>query len=491
MQRHPASSALPSLGTVRFRRLLAVACGGVLVTGLVSVQTLAQTFGPPAPGEPILTTLQIPNLPLGVVTFPNGKAMNLTVALGSGAFRAPFEAPGKLWLLTDRGPAIPCAEAKRLIGMEPEAACGGAKEGSIYPLPGFVPSIYGVEIGADSSARITTVLPLKGKSGRPVSGRSTVMSTGPKAEAIFTVDGKPLPPDPSGIDPEALVRLSDGSFWLADEFGPSLIEVGQDGTIRRRLVPANAATDFKDADYEITPVLPPILRMRRPGHGFRALALSPDEQFLYVMMRTPLSVPDEATTRNARAMRLFKIERTSGIVVGQYFYALDSVVRAASDADPRERSQADVKVAEMVATGPDRLLILEQIEKSSRFYHVTLDDAHRVPPEFDNPETAPSLEVFDEMALEQRMLKPLPKTMVLDGDKIAGLSARLEAFAMLSPGELVVINDNDFSIDGARTQMFRITLPFASGRGGEGPAREERPGREEKPREDRPRSSER
>lgn len=442
---------------------------------------LGQQFGPPAPGEAILTAIQIPNLPLGVVTFPNGKAMNLTVALGSGAARSAQDAPGKLWLVTDRGPAISCAEAKRLIGIEPEAACGGAKEGSLYPLPGFVPSIYGVEIGADSSARITAVLPLKGKSGRPVSGRPPLMSTGPKAEAVFTVDGKPLPPDPSGIDPEALVRLSDGSFWLADEFGPSLVEVGLDGTIRRRLVPSNTAGDFKDADYEIAPVLPPILRMRRPGQGFRALAISPDEQFLYVMMQSPLAVPDEATTRGARAMRLFKIERTSGIVVGEYYYVLEPAARFSSDADARERHQVEVKVVEMAAAGPDKLMILEQIDKSSRFFVVSLDEAHRVPPEFDNPETAPSLEAFDDNALSQRMLVPLTKTLVIESEKIPGLSARLEGFAILSPGELVVINDNDFSVDGVRTQMFRITVPPAVWRTGERPVRDER-SREDKSR---------
>ena len=29
----------------------------------------------------------------------------------------------------------------------------------------------------------------------------------------------------------------------------------------------------------------------------------------------------------------------------------------------------------------------------------------------------------------------------------------------MAPDELVVINDNDYGVDGVRTQMFRITLP--------------------------------
>jgi Esterase-like activity of phytase len=145
-----------------------------------------------------------------------------------------------------------------------------------------------------------------------------------------------------------------------------------------------------------------------------------------------------------------------------------------ADAEPRERQQAEVKVVEMAAMGPDKLMVLEQIDKASRFYVVTLNEAHRVPPEFDSPETTPNLEVFDEAALRQRMLTPLPKALVLDSEKSPGLPARIEGFAILSPGEIVVINDNDFSIDGVRTQVFRITLPVSAGRSSEAPQRDDR-----------------
>lgn len=438
-----------------FRKVSASALAALFGCGVV----LAQQFGPTTPNEPILTTIQIPNLPLGVVTFPNGKAMNLTVALGSGAFRSPADAPGKLWLVTDRGPAIACADAKRLIGIEPEAACGGSKEGSLYPLPGFVPSIYGIEIGQDFSARITTVLPLKGKSGRPVSGRPTPASTGPKAEPVFSVDGKGLPLDPTGINPEALVRLSDGTFWLADTFGPSLVEVGPDGTVRRRLVPAGAGDDFKDGDAEIVASLPGLLRQRRAGQGFRALALSPDEREIYAMMATPLAVPDAASTAGSRQFRLFRIERASGAVVSSALYLAEPVERFNADNEGRPRSQSDVRVVEMANVGPNRLLVMEQVDKSSRLFLVTLDEASRIPPAFETPEARPSLEALDPAGLGVAGLVPLDKAPVLESEKTPGLPARIEGFAILSPSELVAINDNDFGIEGVRTQMFRIMLP--------------------------------
>lgn len=458
-------------------RALPLLIGSMLAAGAA----LAQQFGPPGPQDPILTSIQVPNLPLGVVTFPSGKAMNLTVGLGSGAFRSPLDAPGKIWLVTDRGPAIACADARRLIGIEPEAACSGSKEGSIYPLPGFVPSIYGVEIGPDLVAKITAVLPLKGKSGRPVTGRPTPSAAGPKPEPVFGVDGKPLPTDPSGINPEALVRLSDGSFWLADTFGPSLIEVGPDGTIRRRFVPMGAGEDFKESDAEIVATLPPILRQRRGGQGFRALALSPDEQFLYTVAAMPLMVPDDASTRGSRHLRLFKIDRVSGIVVSEYLYAVDGVERFPADGEARARGQNEVRVVEMAAAGTDKLLILEQVEKSSRLFLASLNDASRVMPDLDAPDARPSLEMLDEAGLAARQLVPLAKSIVFESEKIIGLASRIEGFALLSPSELVAINDNDFGTDGVRTQMFRIALPSLG----------VEPTREDKVREEKTRSVER
>ncbi len=433
------------------------------LAAILVAPAFAQIFGPPGPHDPILTTIQVPNLPLGVVTFPSGKAMNLTVALGSGAFRSPLDAPGKLWLVTDRGPAIACADARRLIGVEPEAACGGGREGSIYPLPGFVPSIYGIEIGPEFSAKITAVLPLKGRSGRPVTGRPTPASLGPKPEAVFGIDGKPLPVDPSGVNPEALVRLSDGSFWIADAFGPSLVEVVPDGTIRRRFVPAGAGEDFKDSDAEVTATLPPILRQRRSGQGFRALALSPDEQFLYTLTAAPLALPDGAGARGVRRLRLFKIERASGAVIGEYLYATEMAERSTADGEARARVhgevRGEVRVVEMAAVGQDRLMILEQIEKSSRMYLATLDESARVPPDLDAAEARPPLETLDEVELAARGIKPLAKALVFESEKIPGLSGRIEGFALFSPTELIAINDNDFGTDGVRTQMFRISLP--------------------------------
>ena len=52
----------------------------------------------------------------------------------------------------------------------------------------------------------------------------------------------------------------------------------------------------------------------------------------------------------------------------------------------------------------------------------------------------------------------LAKTLVLSTDDAPQLDRDLEGMAVLSPHELLLVNDNDFSVEGARTRFWRIRL---------------------------------
>ncbi len=82
-------------------------------------------------------------------------------------------------------------------------------------------------------------------------------------------------------------------------------------------------TDYADAPYQVVGSLPAILAKREGNRGIEALAVSPDERFLYFIMQNPLANPDSARSARPATPRLFKIERATMKAVGEFVYMLD------------------------------------------------------------------------------------------------------------------------------------------------------------------------
>lgn len=408
--------------------------------------------------EMIITPVSLPSLPLGLVSLPSGKALNLTVSPGAGAFRGGGDPPGRIWTITDRGPSIDCSEEKEALGPHDKQICLAGKRGKIHLLPGYVPSIYAIEVGT-SSAKFVDMIPLKTAGGKPVNGLAMPLSNA-RTENSYAVDGRQLAADTASVEPGGLVRLGDGSFWIADSAGPSLLEVGPDGTVRRRLVPANLADDLGGADYAVEPVLPAILSRRQIGHGFDGIAVSPDERFLYVAMQNALAHPDIETYRGSALVRLFKLDRISGQIVARYLYQTDAIADLPADSGSAGRPlrQSDVRVMELAMTTDDRLLVLERTRSVARVYLVDLNQASELPQSFEDEAVRPSLEQMPPQALADQRVTPLAKRLLFRTDGQSYMGARLSGLAVLNPRELVLVSNNDFGIEGGRTQMFRLTF---------------------------------
>src|SRR5215475_6602024 len=60
-------------------------------------------------------------LSMGSYTFEGGKTLNLTVGIGSGAYRHTSDPPHVMWTIGDRGPNIPCDEMKTIAGVALDA----------------------------------------------------------------------------------------------------------------------------------------------------------------------------------------------------------------------------------------------------------------------------------------------------------------------------------------------------------------------------------
>ena len=401
----------------------------------------------------VLTTSD-PKLNMAPLTLPGGRIANYTIGIGSGAFRHPSDPADIIWTVGDRGPNMTCAESVKLLGEDIAARCRKLPSGRVYPTPGYTPSIYKVQLDrkAGTFAVLETIPVRKSKSGALVTGLLNPQTAATRDTAM-NLAGATLPYDSDNIDLEAIVRLSDGSFWIAEEMGPSIAHVSANGRLLKRLVPANAAADYKDAEAEIVPSLPAILSKRQGNRGFESLAISPDERFLYTIMQNPLANPDAKAFRQARNSRIFKIERESGKIIGQYVYQLDDP--RSFGADPSQ-DQSDPRISELMALGPDRLLVLERTEKTTKLHEIVLDGATNIlGTKWDDLATSPSLEALNDLG--PLAITPVRKTLRFDTFRdFKDAPEKIEGMALLGDGSLALINDNDFGIRGDTTKILIV-----------------------------------
>jgi hypothetical protein len=384
-------------------------------------------------------------LRIGPYAFEGGKTLNLTVGIGSSAFRHPSDPPNVIWTLGDRGPNIACSEMKEIAGVE-LAACKEVKNGRVYPTPSYAPSIYRVLI-MENSFQVTDVITLKDRNGRPLSGLLNPLKTA-ATDTGLDGTGKPLPYDLNGIDVEAIVRLADGTFWIGEENGPSLSHFSADGRLLVRHVPQGTEGEFAGAHYDVKGTLPAILAKRAINRGIESLAISPDQRFLYTLMQNPLANPDTAAYQKAKNSRLLKIERATMRIVGEYVYTLDDP--KSFRRDPSDK-QNDPRISEMMAIGLDRLIVLERTEQTTKLHEVDLAGATNIASsKWDDVATRPSLEQSEAAAVG---IKPVSKALRFDSTDFPEMVGKTEGMALLGDGSLALINDDDFGITGARTQI--------------------------------------
>lgn len=217
--------------------------------------------------------------------------------------------------LTDRGPNVD--------------GPGGVK---IEPLPAFTPAIGKFRL-VDGRAVLERTIPLRAADGTPYNGQvSTEASTG---ETILDLDGNRLAPSPNGYDPEGLVALRDGTFWVSDEYGPYITRFGRDGRAIERLSPFNGT-------------LPAELANRMPNRGMEGLTITPDGSTLVGIVQSALAqkdlIPRPATVAPLRIVTYNLRTKATH----EYLYLL---------ADPARNAGA---VSEITAVGPTTFLVTER-----------------------------------------------------------------------------------------------------------------------------------
>ena len=397
---------------------------------------------------------------LGTIPLPK-KPMRIRTGFGSGISMRRDGPADTLWAVCDRGPNLKRKTAHKLYGLrldhlEQES---GAK---IMPRLDLGPAIAELRIGGDA-IELVRVIRLTDGSGRSISGLPMAASAHAIHEPAFDRGGRRLEPSHGGADSEGIAALADGSFWIGDEYGPSLIKVDGEGRVVLRWLPAGTALP-PDLAYPAEPALPALAARRHINRGFEAIAASPDVRWLYLVFQSPLAHPDVEAHERARHVRIWQLDARTGAVAAQFVYPLDPPGSFARDCAKGEFGRGDIKVSEIACIGEALLLVLERGSETTKIYEVALDASLAAPADHLELETRPTLEELS-AAGDELGMPVLAKRLVLSTDQHPEVAADLEGMVLLSPTELLLVNDNDFGVEGAETSFWRVTFdtPLAGG----------------------------
>jgi hypothetical protein len=363
---------------------------------------------------------------------------DVTVTL-SGYGSAMARKPGSLrsfYLLTDRGPNYDGP---------------GSPAPKRFPVPEYAPRIYPAFV-LGKKLRLGEPIVLK-RGGMPMNGLPVPAGTcGNTLEQAQTVLGAPISPSENGFDPEGLVAMPDGTFWISDEYGPFMAKFDADGNELLRFAPCGA-----------NPELPPVFARRRPNRGMEGLTITPDGQWLVGIMQSPLQNPNATVNATSVVTRVLFKHLTSG-ETRQYLYLLD-----------RTGIQGN---SEILAVSNKRFMVIERdgnflngtpAATQKKIYEFDITGATEVSSIGGDLQLVASLgnktlEQASPAELMSAGIVPVTKSLVVDLLSLGYPHDKPEGLA-LAPGRwLFVVNDDDFAIVSDAGALGQKVLPGTSRR---------------------------
>lgn len=423
------AAVMPRVESRSPKHIMEMVALGLALVASVPAALGGQASVPAAKGEPtVVAQFELPSMTLASAqarVWPHHVEHDHGVMLGgifSGLSHAPGDPENVFYCVSDRGPN--------------DEIVAGSERRRRFLVPEYSPIIY--RIAAEGSRiRILSEIGLRTRHGRAITGLPNLATD----EAPYGYTGRyRLDVDPNGLDIEGLAVAPDHTFWLADEYRPSLVNVGRDGTVLARWIPRGVTLR---AETNVEPVFPPIYAMHRANRGFESVALSPDASRLVAILESPLEFPDQATGRASRMLRMIVLDTHRRMAVAEHVYVLD-------DASERGGAQDDERVSDAVYVNRATLLVVERCTGPARIYRVDLKGATNIlGRRWSNPDDpAGALERLAPGELSAAGIVPVHKTLVADLEPRTEIPAKIEGVAIVNPMMIAVGNDNDFGFAG-------------------------------------------
>ncbi|MDB5651325.1 MAG: hypothetical protein JWL62_2845, partial [Hyphomicrobiales bacterium] len=168
------------------------------------------------------------------------------------------------------------------------------------------------------------------------------------------------------LDPEAIVRMPDGTFFISDEYGPAIYRFSADGKLLSAISPPPAFNPIRHGETNFSsnnpgpdasrpnPLNPE--HGRQNNQGFEGMAPTPDGRFLVVVLQSATRQDGgdaPATRRNTRALVYDIADVTQPKLVREHVVPLPVF----QDATGKTLVAAQ---SELLALGDDQFLLLSR-----------------------------------------------------------------------------------------------------------------------------------
>ena len=203
--------------------------------------------------------------------------------------------------------------------------------------------------------------------GRPLTGYDPYANVG-------TLFGKPVGSPAAGqpgaglvsIDAEAISFRKDGSFYLSEEYGPSIYYFNAQGRMLASLPVPDALIPrdkdgkiiFTSASSSITPSVNPAVTGRRENQGLEGLSISPDGKKLFALLQSGALqdlTSDQTSRRNTRLI-VYDISQSATPNTWAAEYALQ--LPTFKDKSKSTAPDSTANQSEMLAINDRQLLVL-------------------------------------------------------------------------------------------------------------------------------------